>query len=268
MKRVLLFTKRRAWHPHRAGNGHAATLRRVKSALNARGIAFDLRFRGERFDPARYDLVISVGGDGTFLEASHALLGGKIFGVNSDTKHSVGRFTAADRANFQSRLDRLLSGRFRVEKLNRLKITLDGKTLPFFALNEALVCHASPAGMSHYLLRVGRIAEHQRSSGLWIAAAAGSSGAMLSAGGRLLPRNSRSIQYRPRELYEGHGVHYRLKGAVLSPGRGVTVVSRMREGMIFVDGMHYAVSFGYGRTLQVSSGVPLNTISFAVSSTS
>ena len=212
------------------------------------------------FDERNPDIVLSYGGDGTFLEASHAVIHKPILGVNSDTNHSVGKFCNATKDNFERLLNAILSGRFKRRKLDRLKIRVNGKLAYDFILNDVLICHASPAAMSHYILHVGSVQEKQRSSGLWISTAAGSSGAAHSAGGRVLPLTSHKVQYRPRELYEGRGVRYRLKGGVTSLHKPFSVISRMQEGMIYVDGAHKKIPFHYGDKLTFLKTVPLQAV--------
>ena len=60
-------------------------------------------------------------------------------------------------------------------------------------LNDILICHHNPGAMSRYYLTVGRVREEQRSSGVWIATAAGSSGGLHSAGGKVLPRKIKNF---------------------------------------------------------------------------
>lgn len=284
--KVLIFTKRSAYqayfqeyqglpiqkllrsgdkgllHIRRTHSAHYETLRHVKKTLKAHKLPFEVRFRGQKFDARRYDLVITVGGDGTFLEASQGIRDGLILGVNSDPNHSVGNFTVSDRERFAKNVESFLLGKYFVEKLNRLEARVGDKLLPIPALNEILVSHASPAAMSHYVLKVGSVSERQRSSGVWISTAVGSTAAARSAGGKVLPKHSRSIQYVPRELFDGHGVCYKLKGGILTPGRSVTVISQMQEGMIYMDGSHHSFAFRYGQELKVSCGPFLRSVHF------
>ncbi len=77
------------------------TLERTREALDQEGIVHDLFYRAELTSEniSDCDLVISVGGDGTFLEASHAVPPGiPMLGVNSDPERSTGFFSATDGA--------------------------------------------------------------------------------------------------------------------------------------------------------------------------
>jgi NAD+ kinase len=128
-------------------------------------------------------------------------------------------------------------------------------------LNDILACHENPAAMSRYFLTVGRVKEEQRSSGIWISTAAGSSGGIHSAGGKILPQEAQTFQYQPRELYKGRHLRYTLKGALLKPAQKITLTSLMREGVVFVDGSHVCLPFSFAAEIQVTlSANPLNII--------
>ncbi|HTL69889.1 MAG TPA: hypothetical protein VL404_01215 [Candidatus Eisenbacteria bacterium] len=237
---------------------HNETLARVRRALDARGLRYAWRPRGGP-RRGRFDWILSVGGDGTLLEAAHGVLDDTIvLGVNSDPNHSVGRFCASDARSFGKTLDALLAGRAPLKRVRRLRLRLDGRPLDGLVLNDVLVAHSNPAAMSHYVLSIGRVSEQQRSSGIWFATAAGSTGAVQSGGGRRLPLDSASYQYLPRELYAGE-LHaaargpYKLKGGVLSSGRKVRLRSLMREGRVYVDGAHRSFPLKYGSVLEIES---------------
>ena len=65
---------------------HEAAARKCRDVLESRSISLKLIFRDELQEPIKdVDLVITVGGDGTLLEASHFLDSSiPVLGVNSD----------------------------------------------------------------------------------------------------------------------------------------------------------------------------------------
>ncbi len=247
----------------RSHDTHYKTLEDIRQFLKKRNVSVHVLFRGEKFDSKKYDLVISVGGDGSFLEASHQLEKGLILGVNSDTSHSVGKLCPANRSNFEYYFNQIQKGHFKIQSLHRMEVRLNRKKLAFYVLNDILVTHLCPAAMSHYTIQIGSVAEKQRSSGVWISTAAGSTAAMHSAGGRPMLQTSKALQYLPRELFQGHGQDYRLQGGILPPGKKLTLVSQMQEGMLYLDGAHHTMPFGYGDRLEVSDGVPLHSVFIA-----
>jgi NAD kinase len=202
-----------------------------------------------------------VGGDGTFLEAARHVKEGTLWGVNSDPSWSVGRFCSGNPKNFEVLLDKILAGKATVKKFNRLSLSFSDGTQPMNVLNDILVCHHNPGAMSRYFLTIGRVREEQSSSGVWIATAAGSSGGLHSAGGKVLAQESKKFQYRPRELYRWKNTHHRLKGGILKPTQKITLTSLMREGVVFVDGSHVCLPFSFGARISVNrSSSPLKII--------
>jgi len=240
---------------------HFWSLSYVEAVLKMRKLKFTKACRGSSVNFNRYDFIITVGGDGTFLEAARHVKDQTILGVNSDPAWSVGRFCCAHSKNFEKLLDGILTGRALVKKFNRLHVSFSDGTAAMNVLNDILICHENPAAMSRYYLSIGNIKEEQRSSGIWIATAAGSSGGIHSAGGKVLLQEAQTFQYKPRELYKGRHEHYRLKGAVLKPSQKITLTSLMREGVVFVDGSHVCLPFSFGAKILVTpSSNPLKII--------
>ncbi|MBI3615374.1 MAG: NAD(+)/NADH kinase [Candidatus Omnitrophica bacterium] len=270
---MLLMCKRSARRPARSAHrlslveaipgasAHRRTLEKVRRLLRVKGIRFRAVYRARFTDRAPYDGVISVGGDGTFLEAARQVRTQWILGVNSDPARSAGSFCTANGSNFAQALDRLLKNRAGIQRLNRVQLRMGGRPLKVLVLNDLLVTHRKPAAMSRYWLRVGRVREEQWGSGLWIATAAGSTGALRSAGGRKIPRESKALQYKPRELYRGPGFRYRLTGGIIPPGRSVRIGSLMQDGLICIDGEHVTFPFKQGETLSIRSApYPLRVV--------
>ena len=229
---------------HRNHLNHYASLRQVENVLRKYRIRFHKRARSRSIDYRAYDLIITVGGDGTFFEAARQIgVTQFILGVNSDPTWSVGQFCACDAKGFEKVLSKVCEHKARFSQVHRLRVHTAGCRV-VEALNDILICHANPAAMSRYMIQCGAICEEHRNSGIWFSTAAGSTGAIFSAGGRRMPLASRKIQYQPRELYYTKGVSYRLKGGLTS--QKVVVTSHMTHGCLFIDGAHIKLPFGYG----------------------
>lgn len=238
-----------------ADTSHQHTLAVIRQTLAQHGIAFAellaqaLNAKARR-QLARADFIVSVGGDGTVLNTSHAVTSGVMLGVNSAPGDSVGHFCSVTAEGFAARLQDFLDGKWKPTKLTRLVVTFDGKVLPELALNDVLIAHDCPAATTRYLINDGVIEEEQRSSGIWIATAAGSTAGIRSAGGRKMPRSSMKLQYLVRELYrEVHGGvlrDYRLTHGFFTPEQTLTVASKMPEGWLYIDGARTAYRFPFG----------------------
>ena len=263
----LLLLLRQA-HPdavdmQRAHAVHEESMDAIVHALRQLPVAFDMAYRADLKVTKRYHLVVSVGGDGTFLQAARsacllpAVRRGRqvgltpILGVNSDPQRSEAVFCAATRRTFAGMCRLALQGRLPEQYLYRLRVTLNGASLVQRALNDVLVVHDDPATMSRYRLRIGGREELQKSSGLWVSTAAGSSSAVLAAGGRRLPWNARRFQYRPREIYRGRLSRCRLTGGILAPPAILRVTWLMRKGSAFIDGPHVRVPLRFADRLDI-----------------
>ncbi len=241
-------TAKRLLHAHAE---HKRTVDEVRKALKKRKIPFadspltNLNAALKK-QLAAADFVISIGGDGTALAASHYVRDALMIGVNSAPGDSVGHFCAVNRANFAERLDAILSLKWRPVELARLQITLDKKPLRELALNDVLIAHYCPASTTRYLLRVGDQEEEQRSSGVWIATAAGSTAGIGSAGGRRMPLRSQQIQYLVRELYREPQRDYQLTRGFAPAAGGLTIASKMPDGRLYIDGARTQYLFPFG----------------------
>jgi NAD+ kinase len=226
---------------------HEQTAQEVKDALNALGADWVIVKRTrEGFDATPFNLVVTVGGDGTLLSASHSVLHTPILGINSAPSYSVGFFCGAQSGGAAKALRRALRGQLKRTYLTRMKVSVNGNIVAARVLNDALYCHTSPAATSRYLLRLGGVEEEQKSSGFWIGPAAGSTAAQRSAGGRVLPLMSKRLQLIVREPYTPHGEHYRFRHALIAPGQTLVVRSKMHEAKIFFDGPDNVVDLGFG----------------------
>jgi NAD+ kinase len=226
---------------------HVRTVDSVHQALERAGLKVMMVERAHAmFETSDADLVVAVGGDGTLLAASHNVVDVPILGVNSAPGHSVGFFCAARRTTFQRMLTQILDGRLPSVKLTRMRVSVNGRLRSKHVLNEALYCHASPAATSRYLLRLGKTTEEQRSSGIVIGPAAGSTAAQRSAGGRVLPLGSRSLQLVVREPYNPPGKSYQLARRLVAPGEELEVASKMDNACLFFDGPHRQVPVRLG----------------------
>lgn len=232
---------------------HYTTLRHVQNVLDRMDIRHCTCDRSRMIDFSPFDLIVTVGGDGTLLSASSMVKNQIVLGVNSNPSISVGRFCSATRDTFEQLLSSWLQGKAAVRSLNRMHLTRNKKATGIQVLNDVLICHRNPAAMSHYFITVGKKTEYQRSSGVWISTSAGSTGATHSAGGRSLPLKSKKIVYQPRELYVKDKVAYKMTGDCISGVTGVTLKSNMEEGCIYIDGSRQSLPFGHGDVLTVNN---------------
>lgn len=229
-------------------DAHVGTLKSVENLLKKHNVPYKKAARGQKINYSPYSLVITVGGDGTFLEAARNAKSQLLLGVNSDSVWSVGKLCAANQRNFEKIFLQVLSGHCRYVQVNRMQLKINDRVVDAAILNDALICHRNPAAMSIYELKLGKFVEEQRSSGVWVSTAAGSSSAIYSAGGKLLPLNSKRLQYLPRELYVVRKRRYKLRGGVLRENDKIVIASLMKEGVVYIDGSHVHFPLKFGDT--------------------
>ena len=176
-------------------------------------------------------------------------------------------FCAATQRTFPRLMRQALAGALPTRPLYRLHLRLNGARLPQRALNDVLVVHDDPATMSRYRLRIGMREEAQKSSGLWVSTAAGSSSAVLAAGRVRLPWAAKQFQYRPRELYRGRLSRCRLRGGVLPARTRVRLTWLMRRGSAFIDGPHVKIPLQFADRLDIELSVtdPLRVLGLGLS---
>ncbi len=231
---------------------HVATLTVIEKALTERNIAFEKVARADKDAvTAGFDLLISVGGDGTFLDASHATRTLPILGVNSALSSSFGHFCLANEKNFAEIVDRIIEDSLQPERLLRLELVLNGEPLPELVLNEVLITHCNPAGTSRYLIEIDAVREEQRSSGIFIGPPPGATGSIRSAGGDILPITAQEYQYIVREPWTKPGQVYKFARGHLKRTRDIFIISQMRTGAIYIDGQHIEYPFPLGDEVTV-----------------
>ena len=226
---------------------HIATIRNLEEELRRRKIVFKALARQELIsDVSDVDMVISVGGDGTFLDASHCIDDIPLLGINSSTSSSFGHFCLGRQSNLADVFDQIQNDTLYPSTILRLELVLNGEVLPEPVLNEVLVSHSNPAATSRYSLSVGAVKEEQKSSGIWISTPAGSTGSLRSAGGQVQSITDEHFQYMVREPYMRPREVFRNLSGLLDKSTTITVVSQMRTGTLYVDGPHIMHHFALG----------------------
>jgi len=242
---------------------HQETLLQAKAALRDLGARAVLRYRPEPLpEEGAWDLIVTLGGDGTLLWASHlADSSTPMLAINSAPDTSVGYFCAGDGHNVNEVLAAALEGRLKASRLARMRVDVGDNVISTRVLNDALYCHESPAATSRYILEYAGDQERQMSSGVWVGPAAGSTAAIRSAGGKVLPTGSQKIQFVIREPYRGVDNKYRLVKGMVPPGEDLRITSRMTKGRIFLDGTQKVYSIGIGDRIRMTlSDEPLTLL--------
>ncbi len=223
---------------------HEANARNIESVIrtaNECGLNTDVLYRGDVTTLEKYDLIIPVGGDGTFIDVAHYVQNGLLLGVNSDprTKNPNGSYgfylsqTASTLKDALQQFDSL--PRILVARLN---VKINGSRIAERALNEILFADENPAGPHVYTVN----GEFAKDSGLLISTKNGVSGWAKWAGG---------VEFSDDSL-----CHYVHRESSFSNGyaKSVQLKSHNRTGMIYIDGKHKMYPVTFEDTVHVEVG--------------
>jgi len=147
------------------------------------------------------DLLITIGGDGTVLRAARAVVPHEalILGVNMGR---LGFLTELDAPAALERLPEIIAGAGRVEERAMLHAQIAGSELAarHDALNDIVIGRATLGRTVQVSVRIdGAPMADFRADGVIVATATGSTAYSLSAGGPVLPPESREILLTPIE---------------------------------------------------------------------
>lgn len=151
------------------------------------------------------DLLITVGGDGTVLRAARAVVPHDtlLLGVNMGR---LGFLTEFDAAGAMERLPEVIAGKGRVEERSMLHAEIvhagsaqgDDRAARHDALNDVVIGRVTLGRTVQVAVRVDDAAVAEfRADGVIVATATGSTAYSLSAGGPVLPPESREMLLTP-----------------------------------------------------------------------
>lgn len=228
-----------------------ACIDHVSMTLKNLAIKYDIICRTD-LAQAKLDnrLIISIGGDGTLLDISHYCLDNVILSVNSDPKRSIGALCSCDQTSFVKIMTQIIKKNIAPMPLSRLAIKISHKILPILALNDILFCHKNPAFLSRFSLYINQEKCHIKSSGLWIATAAGSTGGIFSAGAQPIDLNKKAAIIRVREPLKLS--HASLLNNVITTNNICTLECDMNDAAIFIDGPHKIYDIGFKDNIDIS----------------
>jgi len=184
-----------------------------------------------------YDLILSIGGDGTILRVSHFVNNTAVLGVNSNIKTSEGTLCYATRYDLKEKLARIIDGKFGIKKLTKARVFFINAGRNYDALNEIYVGSARPYHTSRYILKFGRLTEEQKSSGIIIATGAGSTAWYGSVVKESFNPEMKELRFVVREPYRGKLVKFSLTKGKLKAAQKLYIKSKMLNAVVAGDSM-------------------------------
>jgi len=234
----------------------------VKNSLRKRNIKFKCieRSKLKKTIFNNKNLVIVIGGDGTFLRTSHFVKNQLLLGVNSDPNKKEGFFMSACKNDFDRKLELFLKNKFYVEKLTRLKSRINKKEI-CHALNEVFIGNKVPYKTSLYKIFLSNKTEEQKSSGILIGTSSGSNAWLKSAGVKPFSSSKKSY-FIVREPYKGKLTKPLLTKGFIDYNNTIKIKSGMDNGIVAVDS-NKEYRFKKDSVIEITiSENPLNVIRF------
>jgi len=195
--------------------------------------------------PEDVDLVITMGGDGTFLKGVHLVNHSKafVYGV----KYGKVGFLTHSGQDIEKKLKKVLSGRFKTSKRILLEITVkrNGKTMKDFCLNEIVVFRKGIRIIEVSVLnKKEKIFSRLRCDGLILSTPTGSTAHSLSASGPVVSPDTECLLVVP---VAPHSLCWR---PVVIPSKEEISIEVSPEATIAIDGQR-EIDVGQGDKIVV-----------------
>lgn len=232
---------------------HFDALKILRKTLTSEGIECAELKRGMPWPQTEnFDIIVTLGGDGTILSSSHQVIFKNIpiIGIRSSDE-SIGHLCALDHKNLENLGEKLRNKGSELIKLQRLyaEVTFqkNNKTLrtpP--VLNDFLFANSNPASTTRYSLTFNGLKELHKSSGIWISTPAGSTAAIGTIGAKKQKLSDSNFQYKVRELYP-HPSKFKLAGGLFDPDKDVfTITNFNSDAILAIDGQHGCINLTIG----------------------
>jgi NAD+ kinase len=186
---------------------------------------------------ATTDLLVVLGGDGTFLRAARAVIQVDVplLGINLG---KVGFLSKAEAGELETVLERLVAGQYSIGE----RMALEARILPagratngavHHALNDVVIARGALARVCHFDVAIGP--SHLATfiaDGLVVSSPTGSTGYSFSAGGPVVDPSSRNLIVTPIAGYLSA-----IRSVVVSPRQTVSCrVVAANEALVSIDG--------------------------------
>lgn len=173
-------------------------MRFLEERYNYTGI-FEAGFQKDNFFSRKPDLLLSIGGDGTFLDAVVYVKnsGVPILGVNTGR---LGFLANVPVSEIEQAVEAICSRHYSVEKREILCLEIDGKIIPGFdfALNEVSVLKTETSSLLKIHAYIGEVyLTTYWADGLIVATPTGSTAYSLSGGGPIVSPDCNNIILTP-----------------------------------------------------------------------
>ena len=195
------------------------------------------------------DVVISVGGDGTFLRTAEQVAGKciPILGINAGR---LGFLADISKEQIACAIDELFAGNYKVEERTMLQVEVDSLPIDYtpYALNEVAILKQDTSSMISINATLGgNFLNNYQADGLLVATPTGSTGYALSIGGPVLIPECSNFVIAP---VAPHMLN--VRPLVVPDNETITLSVDSRSGnyLISLDGRSFVISCDNSVTLR------------------
>jgi NAD+ kinase len=225
-----------------------APVEKAMRTLEAKGVEAVEMHRDVRDDVRGADLVVTLGGDGTFLAGARlaAPEGIPILGVNLGR---LGFLTELESDELESGLQRFIDGAYRIEERTMLKVTLlrEGRgAVESIGLNEVVVDHSGENRILRLEIDVGGQAVGViDADGAIVATASGSTAYALASGGPILEPTLEDMLLVPMSPFA-----LTVRPIVFAPHQDITIKVVRGPAEMRVDGLRQSHAVAAGESVR------------------
>jgi len=210
------------------------------------------------------DLVVTIGGDGTFIRASHFIkFYTPILGINSDPEYSEGALLVRYE-ELEKILSDNLNGKTKLNKIDRIQVVRNDILLEEFAINEVYIGTEKQFMTSRYIINYRGKSEEHRSSGVLVVTPSGSHSWYKSAGGKPFGDidEGKKLKFLVREPYFGKIYNPKILCGEILLGEKISFYSRRYDDGIIAIDSYNVYPFNIGDIVEIKmSDIPLRVVS-------
>ena len=178
-------------------------------------------FEGRETIPGTIDFLLSIGGDGTFLEAAALTRGLDIpmVGINSGR---LGFLAYISKENVTQSLDHIFKGNYSIEERSLIEMNASDDSIKDVALNEIAIQKKDSKMITIHLFLEDELLNSYWADGLIIATPTGSTAYSLSVGGPIVtpgsenfiisPISPHTLAVRPVVIPNQHRIRLKIDG--------------------------------------------------------
>lgn len=252
--RVSLITQEKVKSSHKNQSKFIADLKDLSNNLSLK-INYLEESEMDRIDPKSNDLVISCGGDGTFLSCAQKYQDSILLGMNSDYSPkagygSYGALTTINRTNLKSHLVRLSKGDLVIDQWSRLQVKINGKLIDRYAVNDIYLGHNIAYKTCDITVLQSGIEQEFNCSGMLACTGMGSHAWHYNAGGS--PFSNELDAFGFRVLFPNLKIPMKYSSGIVSSRHELIIIPQRDDYIISFDSKSDVIETQLGDEIRIS----------------